>query len=92
MFVMENNELKLALNPHIHSSFFTKEGTVSFKLLGQTLVTYKVNKAKNVYNEDCISHYELIKGNEKVTLEVVKGEEALKVRNGYYDQIIAYIK
>ncbi len=92
MFIMEDNELKLALNPHIHSSFFTKDGEVSFKLLGKTLVTYKVNKAKNVYNDNCISHYELIKDNVKTTVNVVKGDIAKKVRDGYYDQIIAYIK
>lgn len=92
MFVMENGELKLALNPHLHSSFFTNEGKVSFKLLGHTLVTYKSDVIKNVYDEDCISHYDLIKDSKTITLKEVKGEEALKVRNGYYDHIIAYIK
>jgi len=92
MFVMEKGQLKFALNPHIHSSFFTKEGKVSFKLLGHTLVTYNVEKPKNIYSEDCISHYELIKNGNITKLNNVVGEYAQKVREGYYDHIKVYLK
>ncbi len=77
LFVFENNELKLNMNPLLDKSFFKEDGTFTFKLLNSIKVTYLNPNKINAYEKKKLTY--IIDG---ITYNEVKGSLAEKIRDG----------
>jgi hypothetical protein len=91
-FSYENGRLGFELKPVIHSSFFDKSGTFSFKLFCRTKVTYINPLKKNTYDLQ-IKKLEIIwKDGKKQIVDgkTVYGPDALKIRQVLAEEINAY--
>ena len=93
-FSYENSKLSFELKPVIHSSFFDKNGTFSFKLFCDTQVTYINPSKKNTYAKDMqIKKLEILWKNGKKQIidgKTVTGQDAEKIRQVLAKEIKAY--
>lgn len=89
-FVIKNNELTLNLEPKLSHSYFKKDGTCSFTLLGDIKVTYHLNRIRNTFGLKA-TRYDLVAESELKRVNVVKGQDAIDVRNGKYQEIHVYL-
>jgi len=93
-FSYENEKLSFELKPVIHSSFFDKNGTFSFKLFCDTQVTYINPSKKNTYAKDMqIKKLEILWKNGKkqvINGKTVTGQDAEKIRQVLAKEIKVY--
>jgi len=93
-FIIEDNKLLFKPNPKIQKEFFKEDGTLSFNFMKDTLITYHNEDMIDTYKECKVYKIELTKDNSTETFmnEYVHKDQALKIRDGFYNKIDIYIK
>ncbi len=88
-FKMKGNELVLEFEPKLHGDFFKDDGTLSFTFMKKTTVTYINPNKEHTYTGMKAKYYELIENGNKIKVngEYLSSKYALKVREGYYNEI-----
>lgn len=93
-FLYKDGQLHLDLKPKLHKRFFDENHKVSFTFLKDLRVTYVCEQPHNTY--DTLEIEKMVLSNEHENMNIVgnniKGELALKIRNGYYKTLEVYIK
>ena len=90
-FTYKNNILYFSLNPIITKKFFKEDHTLSFTLFSKIKVTYVNENNIDTYKGKVIS-YTLKNKNSSKTIDEIKNQDAIDIRNLKYDEIIAVIK
>ena len=90
-FTYKNNILYFSLNPILTKKFFKEDHTLSFTLFSKIKVTYVNENNIDTYKGKVIS-YTLKNKNSSKTIDVIKNQDAIDIRNLKYDEIIAVIK
>ncbi len=85
-----NKELEFNLEPILAKEFF-EDNKLSFTLFSKTKITYVNESGKNTY-EKGVKVYKYIIDDEKIVGNKIKGDIAVKLRNGEVAEIIAYLK
>ena len=86
-FELRDGELSLNLKPRLPLSLYDEKGEASFTFLGQTLVTYSNPEKIDTLLEDYHLTY-VYDGKESPEL---KGEDALRLRNGEIKKLVVRI-
>jgi len=91
IFDVINGKLTLTLRPLLKKKYFDSNNEFTFNLLSHTKVTYVNENRIDTYNGRVVS-YKIIKDKKVIKeVEVIEGEDAIKLRNNEFDAIIAYI-
>jgi hypothetical protein len=93
IFTMEAGELVLHLEPHLPDWMFDERGEVSFMLLSSCKVTYQNQQRKATFGADgAVIKRILLPEGEGVEGKVLRGERALKVRDGRIKEIMVILE
>ncbi len=92
-FRYEKEELVFKLEPKLKQQFFKKDGSISFKFLKNTEVTYVNASKENTYDRCEIYRIDLSTEDEVQSYEtdVLSGALASNVREGFYKSIKIYM-
>lgn len=87
-FTVENGELRFALSPVLHKSFFDERGCVRFRLFGKIDVIYHNASGKSTYEEGVrVVNYRLVGEHTDETAPLVSGALAENIRAGKIKRI-----
>jgi hypothetical protein len=95
-FVMRDNQLYLSFKPSLPGWLFTTDGTLSFKFLGHSTVTYHNPSRHNTFESDVHIRRVVLQSETGERLEIADGtigaKWAEKVRAGEVAQIDLYLE
>lgn len=92
-FQLEKGKLTLRFAPKLHRRFFKEDGTLTFRFLGTTDVTYINETRENTYDRSDIHKIELDDGRSTTTIydSCLRGTTANDVRQGIYKTLKIYM-
>ncbi|MCR5153615.1 MAG: cellobiose phosphorylase [Lachnospiraceae bacterium] len=96
-FFTENDELCFCPEPALSGDFFGEDKTASFTFMGQCRLVYHNEEGRNTYGNGGAKVYAMrlldVNGKETfVESNVLRGEDAEKVRDGGFVRIDAYLR